>query len=892
MRILGTLLLAALPVCAQTGAEHFESKVRPLLVAKCHSCHSGTSPMASVDLASPNGVNAVAAKILPAIRHEGRAKMPPGTRLKDAEIAVLETWVRDGARWPAPTASAGSSEHWSFQPLKKTEPPEIRDPQHWIRNGIDRFILAALQAKGLAPAPPADAVTLLRRISFDLTGLPPSEADLRAITANPAALDQTLISRLLASPRYGEHWGRHWMDVARYADSTGADEDHRYPHAWRYRDYVIEAFNQDLPYDQFLREQVAGDLLPSLDGGVNVRGIVATGFLALGPKLIAEQDKPKMFYDIVDEQIEVVGKSFLGLTLACARCHDHKFDPISTRDYYSLASIFASTKQLAKLEGTVSQLYFAPLVDAPTAAAWEAHKKSVENKQKEIDAVVNAEQARYRKQFTAQLARYMLAAGEVLASNRKPSEIAAEAALDPWVIEQWVNYLKPSGERRPHLERWEQSTPSHRRTIAAEYQQQYEATEAFRTNAREQWKRDSAAAKQRGEALPPEPKFLAGDDRFFTEVNAASGPFKMPDKDREALYRDESREQLKRLRAEFDALKRNPPPDPPLACAVAEGEPVEQHVFLRGNPEAKGDRVPKRFPKIIAGAHAIEIQQGSGRREMAEWLADKRNPLTARVMVNRIWQWHFGEGLVRTPNNFGKLGAVPTHPELLDWLARQFMDSGWSVKAMHRLILESNTYRMSVNASPQAMEQDPENRLLSRFSPRRLTVEEIRDSLLAIDASMDWTMGGKMMEGEGTDKEFADARKSLNPDSSKRRLVYLPLRRSNLPSMLNLFDFGDATTSNEGRTQTNVAPQALFMMNSHFVAERARTIASTLRNNRDMDDSSRIRAAYRAILNRDPAPTFVLDALRYVQGFPGNSGDAWPSLIRTMIASNEFLYVH
>jgi hypothetical protein len=540
------------------------------------------------------------------------------------------------------------------------------------------------------------------------------------------------------------------------------------------------------------------------------------------------------------------------------------------------------------LEGTVSQLYFAPLVSAADAAAWEAHKTKLDTKQKAIDAILAAERTRYRAQFTPMLAQYMVAARKVYEQGKQPSE--ADPGLDAWVIAQWARYLKPSGERRPHLEEWEQSSSSAIASAAQRYQQRYEATVQFRAAAREKWKRDAAEAKARGEKPPAEPKFLPGDDRFFTEVNDASGPFKMPDKDRESLFQEQSRKELSGLRAELEALKKNSPAEPPLACAVAEGDSVEQHVFVRGNPEAKGDRVAKRFPTVIAGSHTTPIERGSGRRELAEWLADPRNPLTARVMVNRIWQWHFGEGLVRTPNNFGKLGAVPTHPELLDWLAQKFIESGWSIKAMHRLILSSNTYRMSTIASAQVMERDPENRLLARFSPRRLTVEELRDSLLAIDGSMDWTMGGKMMEGEGTDKEFAEARKSLDPDTSKRRMVYLPLRRSNLPSILNLFDFGDATTSNEGRTQTNVAPQALFMMNSEFVAARARAIASQLMV---LDDSARVRSAYVRIINRTPSSDYVQQALAYVKSFPGGNNElAWTSLIRTMIASNDFLYVH
>ncbi|MBS1829742.1 MAG: DUF1553 domain-containing protein [Acidobacteria bacterium] len=857
----------ATPLSAQTSLDLFETSVRPLFASKCISCHSGKSPMAALDLTAADAVKSNAAKIAAALRYDGKTKMPPTGKLKDAEIAAVSKWVEMGAPYPQPAGGAAGKQHWSFQPLRKIAVPEVRNAA-WVRNEIDRFILAKLEARGLQPASPADERTLHRRIAFDLTGLPPTEATLD-------------IERLLASPRYGEHWGRHWMDVARYADSTGADEDHRYPHAWRYRDYVIESFNRDTPYDQFIREQIAGDLLPS-PGGVNVKGIVATGFLALGPKLIAEQDKVKMFYDIVDEQIEVAGKAFLGLTIACARCHDHKFDPISTKDYYSLASIFASTKQLSKLEGTVSQLYFAPLVDSKTAGEWNAHKKRIEDKQKEIDGVIGSEQARYRKQFLPRMAEYMLA-------TRR-----GNPALDPWVVEQWTKYLKPTGERRPHLEEWEQAPESQLEAVARKYYEQYRATEKFRLDAREKHKQAVADAKARGEKPPEEPKFLPGDDRFFTEVNGASGPFKMPEKDRESLFQETSRTKLVTLRAELEALKKSSPPEPPLACAVGEGDPVQQHVFQRGNPESKGDPVEKRFPTVIAGKYDAAVSKGSGRREMAEWIADAANPLTARVMVNRIWQWHFGEGLVRTPNNFGKLGDAPSNPELLDWLAQRFIDSGWSIKAMHRLILASNTYRMRSAPSAEARSKDPENRLLSYFPPRRLAIEEIRDSLLAIDGTIDFTMFGKMMEGEGTDKEFAEGRKSLDPNQSKRRLVYLPLRRSNLPSMLNLFDFGDATTSNEGRTQTNVAPQALFMMNSEFVAARAQTLAERLLADASLDDATRVQRAYDRILSKPAAAELVNDALHYVQAFPNARGreQAWTSLIRTMISSNDFLYVH
>jgi cytochrome c553 len=812
--VLIVMMSAVLLLALAAAPDLFEAKVRPVLAAKCQACHSPALKSGGLDLTSAKGFQQGrgAQRMLAAISHEGAIKMPPAGKLPAAELAALREWIAGGAAWPdGATVAPASSKHWAFQPLKAVKAA-----------GIDELLR-------IPAAPKADRLTLLRRVTFDLTGLPPTEQELQSSEPFDQAVD-----RLLASPRYGEKWGRHWLDVARYADSTGADEDHRYPHAWRYRDYVIDAFNRDVPYDQFIREQIAGDVLP----GAGPRGIVATGFLALGPKLIAEQDKPKMFYDIVDEQIEVTGKAFLGLTIACARCHDHKFDPISTKDYYSLASIFASTKQLAKLEGTVSQLYFAPLVTGDVWAVYEAHQKKIEAKQKEIDGVIGRENAGYREQMAPRLAEYMVAAYGIYSLGKN-----APAALDRDALQRWVEYLKPNKERRPQLDQFHKATPETVEAVARSYQEEYLATAKLRREAKDK-------------------TFLAGDDRFYTEVNAAKGPLALP----EAALQ----EQLQPLRAELAELKKAGPPEPPMACGVAEGDPVEQRVFIRGNPAAKGDLVAKQFPVVLAGAGQQPVTRGSGRLELANWIASKDNPLTARVMVNRIWQWHFGEGLVRTPSNFGKAGEAPTNPELLDWLAARFMESGWSVKAMHRLILSSSAYQRAAGLR------------------RRLEVEEIRDSLLAMDGSLDYAVGGSLQSGTGTDKEFSEDRKSISPETNLRRMVYLPLRRSNLPGLLNLFDFGDATTTGEGRTQTNVAPQALYMMNSQFVEQRARGLETKFA---PLEPPRRVQKAYWLIVNRPAARDEVAAALSYISGFPGDKRLAWVSYYRTLLASNEFLYV-
>jgi uncharacterized protein DUF1553/uncharacterized protein DUF1549/cytochrome c len=928
-----TLLWAVLRIEAspQQQLELFERKIRPIFATRCNPCHAPEQKMAGLDLMSAAGFrrgadsgalvdpsNVDNSRLLKAISYRERIKMPPAGRLADEEIADIREWLRIGAPWPdepnKPIRSDQPEKHsypragkdfWSLQPLRTGIPPEVKD-RAWVQNDIDRFILAKLEEKGLKPPPPADKLTLIRRATLDLTGLTPTESEIHDFVNDQSPdVFAKLVERLLASPRYGERWGRHWLDVARYADSTGTDEDYRYPYAWRYRDYVIGAFNRGLPYNRFIKEQVAGDLLPAEDRGlVNIDGIIATGFLALGPKLIAESDKTKSFYDIVDEQIDVTGKAFLGLTLACARCHDHKFDPISTKDYYSLASIFASTKQFAKLEGIESKLYFAPLVPKEEAERYEAHHKKIDRKQSEIDRFIESEGRQYRNRFAPQIAAYMLAARKVYAESTPLEQSALDATLDRDMLARWVEYLKPTNERRVHLEPWYQADTQSFARVAKDYQNHFIATAAERDRAIAEWEKELNAAEARGEEAPERPQFVA-EDRFYTEVSTnakeesprPNGPFALPEKDSESLFTETARAQLKLLRTQLDQLKKSGPPEPAFACGVAEGKTIEQPVFIRGNHEAKGEIVPKRFPVVLAGDQQPPITHGSGRLELANWLAQPGNPLPARVMVNRIWQWHFGEGIVRTPSNFGMTGERPTHPELLDYLASQFVASGWSIRAMHRLIMLSSTYQMSSEASPEKRQQDPDNLLLSRFRVRRLDIEEIRDSLLWLDGSLDLSMGGTLQKGFGTDVAFSEDRKSFNPDESKRRMVYLPLRRANLATVLNLFDFGDATTSNEARMPTNVAPQALYMMNSKFVSERTKALASKLLAD-DSNEGRRFEHAWILVLGRQPSVAEVEEARRYIAGFPGRSDSseerllAWSSFCQSLVASNDFIYVY
>ncbi len=930
---LAALTFAPLMAQSVTPSDFFESKIRPVFVAQCSACHNAKLKTAGLDLSTAAGLRQGAAsgpiiskedpeksRLLEVLRYQGATKMPPMGKLPDAQIADIAAWVKLGAPWPETSVStiepkkSGKYEFtpeqrafWAFQPVKDYPPPAVHNTA-WPKSPIDNFILAKLEEKGIAPAVPADRLALLRRATFDLTGLPPTPKEIDDFLSDRSTgAFAKVVDRLLASPRYGERWGRHWLDVARYADSTGADEDIRYPYAWRYRDYVIDAFNRDLPYNQFLMEQLAGDLLPAdKSGEVNRRGIVATGFLAIGLKLLAEQDKPKMVYDMVDEQLDTTTRAFMGLTVACARCHDHKFDPIPTRDYYSLASIFASTKSLSKVEGTVSQIYFAPLVPKDIYDRYEQHQRRIKDKDLEIEQVVTAEAANFSGRLAPHLAEYMIAS---LDYGRRPraqenvciAEFAAQRNLDGAVLERWINYLGPSDDVRPHLDRWAEALK--RGATAAQdaaglYQADFVKTLAAWKIKVDEWGRKVAEAAEHGSPIPEKPEFEAGKNRFFAEVALEKlGPFTVSDAAEDELFSQAARARLRDLRAAREELKKTSPPEPEMACGVAEGAPVEQHVLIRGTPGNQGDAVPKQFLQIIAGEQQTPITRGSGRLELARWLADPNHPLTARVIVNRIWQYHFGEALVRTPNNFGKLGEAPTHPELLDYLAKRFVEGGWSIKKMHRLLMLSSAYQMSSQITKQQIEADPANRLFSRFNRRRLDVEEIRDGLLAIDGSIDWTMGGTLQSGFGTDGENSEERLSIDPATSKRRTVYLPLRRSNLPSLLNLFDFGDATTPSEGRAGTNVAPQALFMMNSKFIAYRSRELARKLAA-ADADDRRRIADAYLWMLDRKPTEQEMQDMLNYMRGYQAKAArsanlqwNAWQSLCRILISSNEFIYV-
>ena len=666
---------------------------------------------------------------------------------------------------------------WSFQPMTSPQPPKTTQPS-WIQSPIDTFILNRLQEKGLKPVGPARRRTLIRRATFDLIGLPPSPDEVEAFLADrsPQAFAR-VVDRLLASSHYGERWGRHWLDVVRYADSNGLDENVAFGNAWRYRDYVIRAFNQDKPYDTFVQEQLAGDLLPrGADATLRREQLTALGFLCIGPKLLAEPDKVKLEMDMIDEQIETLGRAFLGTTLGCARCHDHKFDPISTEDYYAMATIFKSTQTMDDLK---------------TIAKWH-----------EIDVT-------------------------------SPEDTRTQEA-------------------------WNQRIASQKLTLTNTW------SEAYR------------------------------------QLNLSLGTNSAP-KDPETTYPSNTLASLQHLRDEIKKVE-DDAPEPATSMGVTEATNILHSlpVHIRGSHLSLGKAVARGVPKAMASFRSVAFEERqSGRLDLARWITDPEHPLTARVMVNRVWRWHFGQGLVPSTDNFGKLGQEPSHPELLDWLARRFIAEGWSLKSMHRLMMLSSTYQMSCNAAVGVDAIDPENRLLSHFSVRRLEAEEIRDAVMSVSGELDATAGGKTIPLKNREFVFNHTSKDNTRYDAPRRAVYLPVIRNHLYDLFEQFDFPDPAVPNGNRSATVVAPQALLMMNSDWVSQAARQFAEHLLASFGVSNEARLNAAYIKVYGRPATSAERRRAGQFLMAFPGISGakpfaslEAWTAFCQTLMAANEFIYLN
>ena len=816
---------AATPAAAATpqaaandpaGIEYFEKKVRPILVGHCYGCHSGESKKAEGGLlvdsreallkGGDSGPALVVGEpekslLLTAVRHLDKdLKMPPGDKLSAIQITELATWVKMGVPDPRVASAAGSAiaprpklgmsledgkKFWSFVPVKDSAPPTVKNTA-WPRTSIDRFLLARMEQAGVEPAPDADKRTLLRRVTFDLTGLPPTPAELDAFLADksPRAFE-TVVDRLLASKHYGERWGRHWLDVVRYSDTSGNSSDYPVPQAHKYRDWVIDAFNRDLPYDKFLTEQLAGDLLPSKTDAERYQRITATGYLAIARRFGG--DRMGEFHLTIDDTIDNLGRAVLGTTIACARCHDHKFDPFTTNDYYGLYGIFAST-------------------------------------------------------------RYPFPGAEVGRAQADLIPLMPQAEVDKLV--------KPHAEKLTKLD-------ADIKKLEAEAAELRKAPDAKAPPPTEQQKAETKAA-------------LAKKNEAITAAK----------KDRAKLV--------------------EATPIIESAYAVAEATSADAKIQLRGDPKRLGDEVRRHFPAVLGNQSLAEKAKTSGRLELAAWVTDPKNPLTARVIVNRLWQHHFGRGIVETPNDFGKQGRAPTHPELLDHLAATLVADGWSLKKLHKRILMSHAWQVanvdaSSSAGAMSTGRDPTNQLYWKFERRRLDAEELRDTLLAVSGDLDLATGTGHPFPAFHTWNFSQHKPFTADYPSRQRSVYLMQQRLKKNRYLALFDGADPSSSTGVRLPSTTPLQALFLMNDPLAHTAAEKFADRVKLAAS-DEPTQLAAAFRIAVVREPTQDEVAECHDFLKQYrerltalEPKAADierrTWIAFSRAFLSSNELIFL-
>ena len=855
------MLLAVSACSAATGAEQrdfFEMRVRPVLAKNCFGCHAsakmGGLEMSGRDALIKGGKSGPAiapgdpdkSLLIQAVAqtHE-RLKMPPSGKLPEAEIADLRAWIKDGAVWPESAGAKNTKPgeyvitprqraFWAFQPVRKREPPAVKDTK-WGRTPIDRFILATLEERNLKPVRPADKSTLIRRATLDLTGLPPTPEEVDAfVRDNSKDAFATVVDRLLASPRYGERWGRYWLDVARYSDDKlNSTQDEPYPNSFRYRDWVIGAFNQDMPYDRFIEAQIAGDLLPGKDQE------------KCEPGLALYANSPQFQEDRVD----VTTRGFLGLTVACAQCHDHKFDPIPTKDYYSLLGIFRDT-----------EYHEIPLAPPDAVENYQKHKKLVDDQQAAIQEFLRRQSDELAGMLASRTAAYLKAAPLLDDPKADAKAIAAKEGLDAETLGRWAKYLKKPVREHPYLPAKD----------SREFQDFVLAVNAEKKHIDDQNHIRLGGSNARGDLSRADLLSLARDKYFlWRDLFGDNGILYYGDGKIDRFLQGEWKRYLDDMRERLAVLKKEMPPQYPFLHAIRDVKnPGNMRVWLRGSPDSPGEEAPRRFLAILSPAERKPFTKGSGRLELAEAIADPSNPLTARVMANRIWQHHFGQGIVRTPSNFGELGDRPSHPELLDYLAARLVENHWSIKSLHREIMLSNAYRLSADNSEKDFAADPENRLVWRYNRRRLDVEALRDSLLFVGGNLDLTAGGPAAKLTG---------------DNRRRTIFGFVSRRKLDGTLALFDFPNPNNTSEQRLTTNVPLQRLFFMNSGLVAEQAKSLAARLKG----DDAGRIRGAYLLLYGRAPSKQEIDLGLQFLR----EGREPWTQYAQVLLSSNEFSFV-
>jgi len=865
LSLLGLLVVGVRADAAEpAGIEFFEKSIRPVLSEHCYSCHGDKKQEAGLRLDSREAIlkgrdagpvvisgEPDKSKLITVIEHTGAIKMPPRGKLSANAVADMREWIRRGLPYPPTTAikKADSSKHWAFQPVRAPEGSP----------SIDQFVEKQLRDKGLAFAPAAPPAVLIRRAYHDLIGLPPTADEIaafeKAFAADRAAWSK-LIDKLLASPRYGEAQARHWLDLARYADTKGYVflEDRNYPFAYTYRDWVINAFNSDMPYDRFVQLQIAADRIAPPESP----DLAAMGFLTVGRRFLNN------VHDIIDDRLDVVSRSFLGLTIACARCHDHKYDPIPAKDYYSLYGVFASSTEPKDLPliGKVGR--------TPEVVAFEKELTKREDEVKTLTSKLLKDRIDKLKQ-PASIAAYLLAVQRVGGQpNEKVQAYLRERDLNPYMLTRWREFVQRR-EKEPLFTAWKALS----RLPEAEF-----ATTAPAAFAKLQLEPAVAEAFKGAKLVKLDDLAAIYGKLLVTEATKAGGPLDVPVADAGKLFQRDDTNKQREAQKKVDAFKANSPAAPPRAMVLTDlPTPTSPYVFLRGNPGNRGPDVTRQFLEVLSGPNRQPFTDGSGRLELARAITDPANPLTARVMVNRIWGTHFGYGLVRSPSDFGVRSDPPTHPELLDMLASQFVKSGWSMKAIHRQIMLSNTYQQSSDVSPEIVRVDPENRLLSHQTRRRLEFEALRDSMLHVVGRLDTTPGGKSI----------DLFKEPFPT---RRTVYGFIDRQNLPGTFRIFDFASPDQHSPQRFTTTVPQQALFLMNSPFVIEQARHVIARADLVKVTDPLQRITLLSKLILGRAPTDEEQSAMRAYVeQATDLGSFGGWQQLAQALLVSNEFVFV-
>jgi hypothetical protein len=892
--------------------EFFERQVRPLLDQHCFECHSGDEHDGGLRLDSKpawerGGDSGIVirpgdpekSRLMEAIRYSNLdLQMPPSGKLAASEIATLEEWIAGGAVDPRATESEPTSvlkgmsieegrTFWSMLPLNDPAVPDVKNLD-WVSSPIDAFVLAELEAAGLSPAPPADRRTLLRRVTFDLTGLPPSLEEIEAFLADesPDAF-RRVVDRLLQSPHYGERWGRHWLDVVRYADSNGLDENLAYGNAWRYRDYVISSFNSDKPFDQFVMEQIAGDLLPYATEETKT----ATGYLSLGAKVLAEPDREKLTMDTIDEQIDTMGKTFLGLTLGCARCHDHKFDPIKQQDYYALAAIFKSTRTFgATNTGAIKHWYEHSFASEAERQQLEPIEAEIKAKNSAAASFKNNAMAKIRADAIAKAAAYLSAASRFSPSDPhdKIHALASEYGLHERMLHHCRLHLEYNSDD-PFVTKWLELIAANASPASIEsfFGQLFQAADTQKNPTEETPATAVGGDKTEAQVFDAELVELA------KKALADPAGFLAVPPQPEHAFDEETLQQYYQLMEEA-RLVESAAPDEASAMGVCDGTILSSvPIAIRGSHLNLGQPVEREFPQVLRLSEVRPIfpRGQSGRLELANWITSSRNPLTARVFVNRVWRWHFGTGLVASTDNFGVLGDKPTHPDLLDWLARGFIESGWTTKDLHRQLLLSSTYQMSSVHPQEEFEAaiDSENRLLWKTRIQRLEAEEIRDAILSVAGRLDKSMHGKTVPLRNRQFVFNHTSVDHTKYDSLRRAVYLPVIRNNLYTFFEQFDFPDPTMPTGSRNATVVAPQALLMMNDDLVLDSAESLAR-LTSVRSPHLSECIEYAYQSTLGRLPTNQEFERARAFVSGGESEH-ERWTMFCHSLIACNEFIYL-